>query len=45
MIDPVPSFKLLDETAYQPTEKRLFKQFETTITLRNVKNFVRSRNI
>jgi type IV pilus assembly protein PilW len=45
MIDPVPSFKLLDETAYQPSEKRLFKQFETTITLRNVKNFVRSRNI
>jgi type IV pilus assembly protein PilW len=45
MIDPVPSFKLLDEVAFQPAEKRLFKQFETTITLRNVKNFVRSRNI
>ncbi|WP_340680657.1 PilW family protein [Paraglaciecola sp.] len=44
-IDPVPSFKLLDETAIQPSQKRLFKQFETTITLRNVKNFIRSRNI
>jgi type IV pilus assembly protein PilW len=45
MIDPVPSFKLLDGAAIQPSEKRLFKQFETTITLRNVKNFIRSRNI
>lgn len=44
-IDPVPSFKLLDETAIQPNQQRLFKQFETTITLRNVKNFIRSRNI
>lgn len=44
-IDPTPSFKLLDETAFQPSEKRLYKQFETTITLRNVKNFIRSRNI
>jgi type IV pilus assembly protein PilW len=45
MIDPVPNFKLLDGAAIQPSEKRLFKQFETTITLRNVKNFIRSRNI
>ncbi|MGO4891595.1 PilW family protein [Flavobacterium sp. W21_SRS_FM6] len=45
LIDPVPSFKLLDEAVYQPTDKRLFKQFETTVTLRNVKNFIRSRNI
>jgi type IV pilus assembly protein PilW len=45
MIEPVPSFKLLDGAAIQPSEKRLFKQFETTITLRNVKNFIRSRNI
>lgn len=44
-IENVPSFKLLDESAIQPHEKRLFKQFETTITLRNVKNFIRSRNI
>lgn len=44
-IDPVPSFKLLDETPIQPNQPRLFKQFETTITLRNVKNFIRSRNI
>lgn len=45
LIDPVTTFKLLDETAFQPAEKRLFKQFETTISLRNVKNFIRSRNI
>lgn len=45
VISPVPSFKLLDENAIQPTEERLFKQFETTITLRNSKNFIRSRNI
>ena len=44
-IDPVPSFKLLDEAPIQPNQPRLFKQFETTITLRNVKNFIRSRNI
>jgi type IV pilus assembly protein PilW len=45
IISPVPSFKLLNENAIQPTEERLFKQFETTITLRNSKNFIRSRNI
>lgn len=45
VISPIPSFKLLDENLLQPTEKRLFKQFETTITLRNSKNFIRSRNI
>ncbi|GAA0857997.1 PilW family protein [Aliiglaciecola litoralis] len=44
-IDNTPSFKLLNEAAVNPTEKRLFKQFETTITLRNVKNFMRSRKI
>ncbi|GAC14422.1 PilW family protein [Aliiglaciecola lipolytica] len=41
----VPSFKLLNETAISPSEKRLFKLFETTITLRNVKNFMRSRKV
>ncbi|MFT2091602.1 PilW family protein [Paraglaciecola sp. 2405UD69-4] len=45
LIDPVPSFKLFSEEAIQPTEQRLYKQFETTITLRNSKNFIRSRNI
>jgi type IV pilus assembly protein PilW len=45
LIDPVPKFKLLNEDVIQPDENRLFKQFETTITLRNSKNFVRSRNI
>lgn len=45
LISPVPKFKLLNEEPIQPSEKRLFKQFETTITLRNSKNFVRSRNI
>jgi type IV pilus assembly protein PilW len=45
LINPVPQFKLLNEDPIQPSEKRLYKQFETTITLRNSKNFARSRNI
>jgi type IV pilus assembly protein PilW len=45
LISPVPQFKLLSEDPIQPSEERLYKQFETTITLRNSKNFVRSRNI
>ena len=45
LISPVPRFKLLNEEPIQPSDKRLFKQFETTITLRNSKNFARSRNI
>lgn len=45
VISPVPTFKLLDEEPIQPAEERLHKQFETTITLRNSKNFARSRNI
>ncbi|WP_299074113.1 PilW family protein [uncultured Paraglaciecola sp.] len=44
-ISPVPRFKLLNEDPIQPSEERLYKQFETTITLRNSKNFARSRNI
>lgn len=42
-IDPSPQFKLLNETVYTPPDNGLYKQFETTITLRNVKNFVRAR--
>jgi len=45
IIDPVPSFRLLNETSITPSEKRLFKQFESTFTLRNVKNFTRNRKI
>jgi type IV pilus assembly protein PilW len=45
LISPTPKFKLLNEAPIQPSEKRLYKQFETTITLRNSKNFARSRNI
>jgi type IV pilus assembly protein PilW len=45
LISPVPKFKLLNEEPIQPPEERLYKQFETTITLRNSKNFARSRNI
>ncbi|GAA0353058.1 hypothetical protein GCM10009092_16730 [Bowmanella denitrificans] len=44
-IDPVPSFKLLNEAPITPAEKRLFKKFESTISLRNVKNQMRSRKI
>ena len=42
-IDPVPSFKLLNETVYTPPGHALYKMYETTITLRNMKNFVRAR--
>jgi type IV pilus assembly protein PilW len=45
LISPVPTFKLLNEEPIRPSEERLYKQFETTITLRNSKNFARSRNI
>jgi type IV pilus assembly protein PilW len=45
LISPVTSFKLLNEEPIKPSEERLYKQFETTITLRNSKNFARSRNI
>lgn len=45
LISPVPKFRLLDEVAFSPAESRLYKQFETTITLRNSKNTVRSRNL
>lgn len=45
LIEPTPSFKLLNEDPITPAEKRLYKQFETTITLRNVKNFMRNRKI
>ncbi len=44
-INPVPSFKLLNEAAMTPSASRLYKQFETTITLRNSKNFMRSRKV
>ncbi|MCV2883122.1 PilW family protein [Aestuariibacter sp. AA17] len=44
-LDPVPSFTLLNEAAFTPSEKRLYKKFEGTFALRNVKNFVRSRKL
>ncbi|MDO6694028.1 PilW family protein [Aliiglaciecola sp. 3_MG-2023] len=44
-LNSTPSFKLLNETAISPTDKRLFKLFETTITLRNAKNLMRSRKV
>ncbi|MFT7258188.1 MAG: type IV pilus assembly protein PilW [Glaciecola sp.] len=37
-----PSFRLLNEANYTPNDNGLYKSFETTITLRNMKNFVRS---
>lgn len=45
IIDPRPTFRLLNEAPIQPTENRYYKMFETTITLRNVKNFMRNRKI
>ena len=37
-----PFFRLLNEDSYMPSDNGLYKLFETTITLRNMKNFVRS---
>jgi type IV pilus assembly protein PilW len=45
VVEPVPSFKILNEVAIQPSEKHYYKQFNTTIALRNVKNFVRNIKI
>jgi type IV pilus assembly protein PilW len=45
LIDPIPSFKLLNEPVQTPTSAGFYRKFETTITLRNVKNFLRSINI
>ncbi len=42
-IDPKPTFKLLNEATLVPPTNHLYKMFETTITLRNTKNFVRTR--
>lgn len=41
-VETKPSFRLLNEASYTPSDNGLYKSFETTITLRNMKNFVRS---
>ncbi len=41
-VETKPSFKLLNEANYSPNDNGVYKSFETTITLRNMKNFVRS---
>lgn len=43
-VNTKPSFKLLNEVIYTPEDKALHKLFETTISLRNMKNFVRSKS-
>lgn len=45
VVNPIPSFSLLNEAAYTPASTGLYKQFETTITLRNAKNFIRNRKL
>lgn len=44
-VDPKPKVKLLNEQAIVASEEGLFKQFETTVTLRNMKNFMRNRKL
>lgn len=41
-VDQKASFKLLNEDSFTVSDNGLYKAFETTITLRNMKNFVRS---
>lgn len=43
-VNPVPTFVLLNEDPITPGNQHIYKQFEVTIALRNVKNFVRSIN-
>lgn len=45
VVEPTPTFKLLNEAAFTPTGSGMYKKFEATITLRNVKNFVRNRRV
>ncbi|MBE1299357.1 MAG: prepilin-type N-terminal cleavage/methylation domain-containing protein [Alteromonadaceae bacterium] len=40
-INPTPTFKLLNEASITPSGNGLYKKFETTITLRNMKNYAR----
>lgn len=41
-VDSAPTFKLLNEDSFSTSKDALYKSFETTITLRNMKNYVRS---
>jgi type IV pilus assembly protein PilW len=40
-LDQAASFKLLNEDTLTAPDNGLYKSFETTITLRNMKNFAR----
>jgi type IV pilus assembly protein PilW len=40
-LDRKLSFKLLNEDSITAPDKGLYKAFETTVTLRNMRNFVR----
>lgn len=44
-IDQVSTFKLLNEAEITPSDHGLYKQFDTTISFRNVKNFLRSNKV
>lgn len=44
-VSPSPSFVLLDEAPITPGTDNIYKQFEVTIALRNMKNYVRSISI
>ncbi|MCC2605482.1 PilW family protein [Planctobacterium marinum] len=42
-IDTPPTFKLLNEASFTPSDHGLYKKFEATISLRNMKHYVRNR--
>lgn len=44
-IDTAPTFKLLNEESFTPSGDGLYKKFEATISLRNMKNYVRNRKL
>lgn len=44
-VDPSPTFNMLNESNFTPAGDGLYKKFEATISLRNMKNYVRNRKI
>lgn len=44
-VDPSPTFNMLNEGNFTPAGDGLYKKFEATISLRNMKNYVRNRKI
>lgn len=44
-VEPTPTFTMLNEGSFTPSGNGLYKKFELTISLRNMKNYVRNRKV